>query len=35
MKRFSFGLEKILELREYHERIAKAMMAEKIGRAHV
>jgi flagellar FliJ protein len=35
MKRFSFGLEKILELREYRERIAKAVMAEKAGRCTI
>ena len=35
MKRFSFGLEKILELREYRERIAKATMAEKAGKCTV
>lgn len=35
MKRFLFGLEKILELREYHERIAKATMAEKAGKCAI
>lgn len=35
MKRFSFGLEKILELREYRERIAKATMAEKAGKCTI
>jgi flagellar FliJ protein len=35
MKRFLFGLEKILELREYRERIAKATMAEKAGKCKI
>lgn len=35
MKRFIFGLEKILELREYRERIAKAVLAEKSGKCTI
>lgn len=35
MKRFSFGLQKILELREYRERIAKAVVAEKAGKCTI
>jgi flagellar FliJ protein len=35
MKRFIFGLEKVLELREYRERIAKAKMAEKAGKCTI
>ena len=35
MKRFLFGLEKILELREYRERIAKAVMGEKAGKCTI
>ncbi|MDX9957475.1 MAG: flagellar export protein FliJ [Spirochaetia bacterium] len=35
MKRFTFGLEKILELREYHERIAKTTLGEKAGKCTI
>jgi flagellar protein FliJ len=35
MKRFSFGLEKVLEFREYRERIAKGVLAEKAGKCTI
>ncbi len=35
MKRFLFGLEKILELREYRERIAKTALGEKAGKCTI